>query len=256
MKTHLLGAAARGCAPSKRTKVFWFFFSKKNILALLLFTSPASAADPDVLWKLVDGKCVPAQLAGQPPRPCAAVDLARRVALLKDLVGVAQYLAIPTVRVTGIEDPAVLDDASSLAVGWEARALVEAKLGRPLPRDGVSLTVNAVSARTQNQLHVHVDCLDESVRATLRGITLGESWGPVPARLMGNGYIGRRLAGEAVTGNPYRMLAEHVGGPIGHWSLAVVGATMPDGGPGFLLLATEGARAHAEELQDHTCRGY
>ena len=52
------------------------------------------------------------------------------------------------------------------------------------------------------------------------------------------------------------MLADHVGGPIGDWSLAVVGAAMPDGGPGFLLLATRGAQAHAEELQDHTCQGY
>ncbi len=241
----------------ERTDVSWFLFSRRNLLAsLLLLTFPAQAADPDALWKIVSGKCVPEQQAGEPPAPCATVDLARGVALLKDLRGVAQYLAIPTTRVTGIEDPAVLEDGGSLVVGWEARALVEAKLGRALPRDGVSLAVNAMGARTQNQLHVHVDCLDQSVRATLAGVALGEAWAPVPARLMGNGYIGRRLAGAAVTGNPYRMLADHVGGPIGDWSIALVGATMPDGGPGFLLLATEGARAHAEELQDHTCQGY
>jgi CDP-diacylglycerol pyrophosphatase len=217
--------------------------------------SPAHA-NPDVLWNIVHGKCVPEQLAGQPPKPCASVDLVRGVALLKDLEGVAQYLAIPTARVTGIEDMAVLDDAESLVVGWEARVLVAARLGRALPRDGVSLAVNSVGGRSQNQLHVHVDCLDQGVRAALKGVALGEDWGPVPARLMGDLYVGRRLAGETIAGNPYRMLHDYVGGKLDRWSLAVVGATMPDGGPGFLLLATEGLMAHAEELQDHACHGY
>jgi len=209
-----------------------------------------------VLWKLVSQKCVPEQMAGQPPKPCTSVDLTRGVVLLKDLEGVAQYLAIPTAKVTGIEDPAVLQNGNSLAVGWEGRALVEAKLGRGLPRDGVSLAVNSVNARSQNQLHVHVDCLDQSVRATLRGVALGDEWAALPVKLAGNAYIGRLLPGEAVTGNPFRLLADKVGGPIAHWSIAVVGTTMADGAPGFLLLATEGDHAHAEELQDHTCRGY
>lgn len=226
------------------------------VLLLLLGVCRADAADPDVLWKLVSGRCVPEQMAGQPPKPCAMVDLKRGVALLKDLVGVAQYLAIPTTRVTGIEDPAVLEDGETLVVGWEGRALVEAKLGHALPREAVSLAVNSVNARSQNQLHVHIDCLDRSVRETLRTLAVGEDWAALPVRLAGNDYIARRLPGEAIAGNPYRMLADRVGGPLGHWSLAVVGAAMPDGGPGFLLLATEGMLAHTEELQDHTCQGY
>lgn len=225
------------------------------LLALFAFRAEAGE-DPDVLWKLVSGKCVPEQMAGQPPKPCTSVDLTRGVVLLKDLEGVAQYLAIPTAKVTGIEDPAVLADGNSMVVGWEGRLLVEAKLGRALPRDGVSLAVNSVSARSQNQLHVHVDCVEQSVRTTLAGVTLGMDWTPLPVKLAGNAYIGRWLPGEAVTGNPYRMLADHVGGPIAHWSIAVVGATLPGGMPGFMLLATEGPTAHAEELQDHTCRGY
>jgi CDP-diacylglycerol pyrophosphatase len=48
---------------------------------------------------------------------------------------------------------------------------------------------------------------------------------------------------------------------MGHQTLAVVGATLPGGQPGFILLAshadsTAGNPGSAEELQDHACHGY
>ncbi len=61
------------------------------------------------LWNIVHGACVPHEEATQGPKPCVDVDLAKGEdggeALLKDLIGVAQQLAIPTKRLTGIEDP-------------------------------------------------------------------------------------------------------------------------------------------------------
>ena len=60
------------------------------------------------------------------------------VAILKDLVGVAQMLAIPTRRITGIEDPQMLapDAPPVFADGWKAKALVEARLGRHVAARG------------------------------------------------------------------------------------------------------------------------
>ena len=58
------------------------------------------------------GECVPDMEAGLGPKPCERVDLdggvEQGVAILKDLVGVSQMLAIPTRRITGIEDPQLL----------------------------------------------------------------------------------------------------------------------------------------------------
>src|SRR5258707_15471950 len=85
------------------------------------------AADPDALWKIVHDRCVPNEEKTGLPAPCTAVDLAggegRGTAVLKDLVGVAQFLLIPTSRLGGIESPELLaPDAPNYWVpAWQAR---------------------------------------------------------------------------------------------------------------------------------------
>src|SRR5271163_3674121 len=131
--------------------------------SVLAFGSPARA-DPMALWRIVRGACVPHVEAGEGPKPCESVDLnggvAEGVAILKDLVGVAQMLAIPTRRITGVEDPQMLtpDAPKVFSDGWGAKALVQARLGHALPREAVALAINSKWARSQDQLHVHVDC--------------------------------------------------------------------------------------------------
>ena len=50
------------------------------------------------------------------------------------------------------------------AVAWGGdRPLVEERLHRALPREAVGLAINSKWARSQEQLHVHVDCLAISV---------------------------------------------------------------------------------------------
>ena len=131
------------------------------------------------LWRIVHDACVPHAAAGEGTKPCESVDLAQSelegVAILKDRVGVAQMLAIPTRRVTGIEDPQMLAPEAPyvFADAWKAKALLEARLGRPLARDAVALTINSKWARSQDQLHVHVDCLAAPVGRGPRRLSLG-----------------------------------------------------------------------------------
>ena len=60
-------------------------------------------ADPSALWNIVHGQCVPHEEGGEGSQPCVSIDLAGGekdgVAILKDLVGEAQMLAIPTRRI-------------------------------------------------------------------------------------------------------------------------------------------------------------
>ena len=127
-------------------------------------------ADPTALWRIVHGECVPHFEAGKGPGPCERVDLsggeAQGVAILKDLVGVAQMLAIPTRRITGIEDPQMLapDAPKVFAAAWGAKALVEARLHVVLPRQAVAIAINSKWARSQDQFHLHVDCVARTCR--------------------------------------------------------------------------------------------
>jgi CDP-diacylglycerol pyrophosphatase len=227
-------------------------------LALALLGSllaGTARADPDALWRIVHESCVPNMIAHGDPAPCTEVDLAGGTVLLKDLVGIAQFLLMPTARITGIEDAAILapDAPNYFAAAWAARAQVSARLGRELPRDGVSLAINSKAGRTQNQLHIHVDCLRADIRAKLATATVSESWAPLAGGLAGHPYQAMRLAGAELAANPFRLLP---GPDPARFTLVVVGA--PDG---FILLADRanplaGDLAHGEELQDHTCHGY
>jgi CDP-diacylglycerol pyrophosphatase len=90
-------------------------------------------------------------------------------AVLKDLVGATQFLVIPTDRISGIESPTLLEpDATDyFAAAWRTRSFVDVRAGADIPRDWMSLVVNSALARTQNQLHIHVDCVRADVREAL-----------------------------------------------------------------------------------------
>lgn len=224
-------------------------------------------ADPMALWNIVHGACVPHEEASQGPKPCVDVDLAQGEdggeALLKDLNGVAQELAIPTKRVTGIEDPLVLSPATPnyFIYAWKERTATEALLKRDLPREDIGVSINSMYARSQNQLHLHVDCMDPAVAAMLRERAgeIGADFKPMTVALKGRTYLARRVSeAELMARSPFLMLADGVEGArdnMASWTLILVGATF-DGAPGYLLLADHSDSigvAHAEALQDHAC---
>ena len=234
---------------------------------LFAINAPAQA-DPNALWRIVHGECVPHMEAGLGPKPCERVDLdggvPQGVAILKDLVGVAQMLAIPTRRITGIEDPQMLapDPPPVFAVAWGAKTFVEARLGRALPREAVGLAINSKWARSQEQLHVHVDCMAVPVMKALAeyASALDGQWRAMTVPLQGRVYFARRVdSRDLVDVAPLKLLADGVikgaREHMGAYSLAAVGATF-EGKAGFVLLADqfslEGG-GHAEDLEDHDC---
>lgn len=235
----------------------------RSVIAVVLIAlaGAAHAADPDALWKIVHNRCVPNQAQNHDPKPCAEVTL--DVAVLKDLVGVAQYLLIPTAQIAGMESPALLapETPNYFAAAWDARRFIDAKLGKTLPHDAVSLAINSISGRSQNQLHIHVDCVRPDVRAALQAQSgaITSTWilHAMPAGL--HAYQLRRVSDLA--GNPFRLLAAEIpaaSADFGHWTIVAVGATFPDGSEGFYLLARAANPlmldfGSGEELQDHGC---
>ena len=240
---------------------------QKCAAVVLVFCPLHARADPNALWRIVHDRCVPHVEAGEGPKPCETVDLTggveEGVAILKDLNGVAQMLAIPTRRLTGIEDPQMLEpDAPKVfADGWKGKVFVEARLGKQLPREAVALAINSKWARSQDQLHVHVDCVAESVSEALADYrsALDDRWRAMTEPLRGRKYFARRVDSTDLEDvQPLRLLADGLEGAkanMGAYSLAAVGATF-DGKPGFILLADsfslEGG-GHAEDIEDHDC---
>ncbi len=237
----------------------------------------ARAADPDALWKIVGGECVPGARLRHDPAPCVAVDLAGGTAILKDRNGATQFLLIPTTRITGIESPSILADAAPnyFARAWDATALVGQRAGHALPRRDFALAINAEPSRSQNQLHIHVDCIRQDIRAVLDQLDsgIGPHWQTLPRRLALHRYRALRIDGDRLGAtNPFRLLAASLRDPaaeMGQHTLVLVGDT-DHGRPGFILLDGEsgpltlsltGAITRlklgpgaGEELEDHSCR--
>jgi CDP-diacylglycerol pyrophosphatase len=240
------------------------------LMALLLAPACARAADPSALWKIVNGQCVPHEQAQREPSPCSEVELAHGVdkgfVVLKDRNGIAQFLLIPTARIPGIEDPEILDPEATnyWDAAWKARYFVEERVHTSLPRDAVSLAINSTVGRSQDQLHIHIDCIGPEVRAALaanldkvKGV-----WTPFPVPLAGHSYRSIRINHETLDGvNPFRVLADNdpqAAATMGMHTLVLVGESFTDGTAGFVLLddhadLAAGDRASGEELQDHSC---
>ncbi len=239
------------------------------VLVALFAARGGEAADPSALWHIVHDWCVPDEIQRHDPSPCTLVDLSHGVAggyvVLKDIVGATQYLVLPTARIPGIESATILAPGAPnfMEDAWEARRFVAARVAVPLAREDISLAINSVSGRSQNQLHIHVDCVKVAVRAALLRDrdSIEDGWKAFPEPLAGHAYIARRVLGDDLAQvNPFRLVAaaapdaaEH----MGDYTLFVAGATFA-GRTGFILLADRAAPRHgdlgsSETLQDHGC---
>lgn len=220
--------------------------------------------NPDALWQIVHGQCVPAAERGMPGAPCVQVDLAGRYAVLKDLVGVGQHLLIPTDRLSGIESPELLDgsEPNYWRDAWEARRFLIEAVHAPLAREDVGLAINSASGRSQEQLHIHIDCMRPEAVASLKAWRdgIGPRWSELPNPLGGHGYRAMLLTdGDLRNADPFKLLYDDIrwrGDAMADQTLLLTGTTLADGRPGFILLNNEVGwddNASAEELLDHRC---
>jgi CDP-diacylglycerol pyrophosphatase len=244
-------------------------FNVVNRLLLIIacvLPCAAQAANPSALWNITDGKCVPNMREHDDPEPCAVVDLSGGFVILKDLIGATQFLLIATTRISGIESPEILapNAPNYWDSAWRMRVMTEKLAGGPLPREALSLAINAPNARSQDQLHIHIDCVRPDVRDALAANrdSIGRSWADFPVPLANLHWRAFRVDGENLgTVNPFRLLSTGEPGAdaaMAKHGLAVVGVTWSNNVAGFAVLDTmvdlpTGSRGSAEDLQDHDC---
>jgi len=236
---------------------------------------PADGAQRDLprntLWEVVHNLCVPGQSEHHNPKPCLQVNLDGGIesgfAVLPDPRGGAQFLLIPTTRISGIESPIVRGPHATnyFADAWEVRTYLNKALHQTLPRDGIGLAINSAVSRSQDQLHIHLSCIRADILETLHKNEgkIGEQWALLNVALFGHYYIAMWVTGDQLRPyNPFRLLAERLpdaARDMGNRTLVVVGLTRSDGTKGFVILADRvnkerGDLAFGEGLLDHACR--
>ena len=252
---------------SSRTSTFQRLRSARSWLLALTLTGCAAlaSADPNALWHIVNLDCAPAMRTRGEPGICTSVDLQNRFAVLKDIGGTAQHLLIPTDRISGIESPRLLaaDAPNYWADAWDARRYVEARLTarhlNTLADNQIGLEVNSAYARTQEQLHIHIDCVQPSTTTALaRHAQDGFdrwTWDTID----GTRYRIMRVRGPQLAVNPFTLVASDKTGPdtMAMQTIFVSAAGPSAAEDGWLIVNSgtdvEGGTGSAEVLLDHTC---
>jgi CDP-diacylglycerol pyrophosphatase len=226
---------------------------------------PAAAGpDPsrDVLWMALK-TCVLAKTVANRTFPCLAVDLGEDgrpgTAVLRAPGEPTHVVVLPTVTVSGLESAALRGPhgAAYWRAALGARHFVTDALQGKVADNEVGLAVNSARGRSQDQLHIHLDCLRPKVIAALDayGKTVGAGWKPFPVPLAGDRFLARRVrAADVDAFNPFAALTTLPGRrDLGRTSFAAVSTRPDDPEPGLLLLAYRHDAASAEDIMDHTC---
>jgi CDP-diacylglycerol pyrophosphatase len=220
----------------------------------VLCTLPARGENRNALRQIVQEQCLVHWLEQHEPAPCDRMEAA--YAVLADRKGGAHFLLIPTKTIAGIES-AELENADTpnyLSAAWRARDRLAAAAGHDIPRAAVGLAVNPPHARTQDQFHIHIECLRPDVFRSLNAAAdrITRTWSTLTVG--GAHYEALRIMGEDLDGaNPFELLAKHAhadGHAVGDYTLVLAGMQFHSG-PGFILLASTGPAG--ELLLDSTC---
>jgi CDP-diacylglycerol pyrophosphatase len=235
------------------------------VLASALVFGLATTAGPrrDALRQIVQEQCLPNSQHHDNPAPCETVFLPVQratdngYAILHDRKGGAHFLLIPTRTISGIESPTLLDPATPdyLAAAWNRRDVLDHWLHRQLPRDAVGLAINPRTARGQDQLHIHMECVGQSLYHVLsmNAEAIGDTW--TPLTIADRQFQARRILGDDFRyANPVALLSAEVADrhrDPGDYTLIVAGRNLASG-PGVVVLVGTGSPG-AETLLDASC---
>jgi CDP-diacylglycerol pyrophosphatase len=236
-------------------------------VAMLAMLGAAAVTEPerDRLRIIVQQQCLPLWLKEHRADPCLSVSLEasnaaapdRGYAILHDRKGGAHLLLISTRSITGIESPELAEPGAPnyFDAAWKARGLLAGYLGHSVPRSAVGLALNSIRARSQDQLHIHIECLSRAIFAALaqNAQRIRARWSEVT--LDGWPYQAVRIDGEDLGArNPVQLLAAGMPRDLvraGQFTVLVAGMQYADG-PGFAVLASASAPG-AELLLDSSC---
>jgi CDP-diacylglycerol pyrophosphatase len=254
-------------------------------------TSPAPVPKTETLADTV-GRCIGDQISYGSPGPCEVV---AEFAVLKDAAAdkPTNLLLVPVKPTTGIESPELWVDrapnyfAYAWDNRWRLRGRIAAKLKKADPKkdakidalapDQIGLAINSKATRGQEQLHIHIDCMLDEVRAGLDSAKakIGDGvWSAGELDLNPNDKTDKKRffyrvmhvkSDDLEEVNPFKALAVRLKAAdeakrsslMAQQTLVVTGAP----GGGFYILSQDGPtkadaedRGHGENVLDHECK--
>lgn len=244
-------------------------------MLLVLCMAPSAWGDADVgilsmfakdgLWRNVQARCLE---PGAPHHPdCVMVDRAKGLVLYKDAIGRSHFLIIPDHRVTGVEESGVWQNdggPNQWAFGWDARQFVGQARGRQLPDAILGLAINSKASRSQEQMHIHLDCISRDARDFVSGTSarIGTTW--TALRFMGKPVQAIFVPSPepSMSVNPFLLIKHRLGEAAsvvpdrGVFVTYVVDAA---GASGFVIVdqpvdREAGSNGHASDFLDRQCR--
>lgn len=254
--------------------------AQKIFTALVLLTILGCQSSPkveesaiphsDILWNKISTQCVPNQKQNHNPAPCEEVTYPKNdeqgFVVMKDIKGRLQYLLLPTQKITGVEDPQVLQSKSLhyFNEAWKARSYMSKKNGSLVPDENISLAMNSALGRSQNQLHIHISCIRPDVRAEINQhqSSLSREWEKFPAPIRGHDYYARKISvNDLKTKNVFFLISDQLTDAkdeMKKFGIALVPILKEGKVTSFVLLAEKADPsqmnfASAEEIQDHDC---
>ncbi len=217
----------------------------------------ARASDRGDLWLVVHGLCAALDKVTGLPLPCLKVDRDKGFVVLRPPMEGARVLVSPLQKISGVESPLILrpGSANAWSYAWRQRDYVAEKARRPLEWNDYGLAINSLGSRTQDQLHIHVSCVDLRLKRILARKTLPKDvWISIDLAPWADRYRVKRIDQTELERDPFKIVAAEVPGARAHMaeqSLAVVG--LGDESAHELVLLDAGDFGHAEELLDHRC---
>lgn len=221
-----------------------------------------SSARREALFVVVQG-CIAAETITGMPFPCAVLDRGTvtglGTAVLRQPLTATHAILVPLAAVRGIEAP-LLQGEAGLAywnAALKARAVVVAASGGVVAADAVGLAVNSAGGRSQDQLHIHLDCVQPSLWIALRDWLPpdGAGWRLVPTPIDDARYLARWISAQDMARfNPFAAVAA-----IADWrtdlrnvSFAAIELSAAEGG-GWVVLAQHAGASSAEHVLDPFC---
>jgi CDP-diacylglycerol pyrophosphatase len=235
------------------------------LLTLAVCAAPAASAfdghslGRDGLWRVVHDLCLPVSRVIGLPTPCLAVNHDKGFATLRAPDDITHIIVTPLKKVSGIESAGLLEpDAPNYwADAWSQRHWVSKAAQRPLAWNDFGMAINSLAGRSQDQLHIHVDCVDPRLKDKLIRTASGrKGWFDLNLHPWAARYRAKRLPAEDLNRNIFGMVAAetpHSHDRMERETIAVIGFDDPKYGPGFVLVEA-GNGGHGEELLDHDCR--
>jgi CDP-diacylglycerol pyrophosphatase len=222
----------------------------------------ANEIDRDILWRKVFLQCMPNYIESRSYYPCDYVDLVKKYVIYKVDYDRYQYLLMPSDPISGIEDPKLTRDDVPLylSLAWKSKSFLLQKVGKAIGANFISLSVNPINARSQDQLHIHISCLSGKVLSMVaeRSALLSyNNWQDNFIRFHDHFYSAIKISRRFLeVKNVFKIVKDHfISTDIDpkYSGVALISLRRDQ----FAVLISSGSPSMPiapEELQDHTCR--